>query len=91
MVNPGTCAACDFNRAGNDCQRRMEWIWRGSQSLGSSAEMFAGELFGTGNGGYGTWIGWDNDGGAVQDNPRRHDYNVDQVVDAFSTVHFLLS
>ena len=29
MVNPAICAACDFNRPENDCQRRMEWIWRG--------------------------------------------------------------
>ena len=29
MVSPAVCAACDFNRPENDCQRRMEWIWRG--------------------------------------------------------------
>jgi DNA polymerase epsilon subunit 1 len=29
MVNPAVCAACDFNRPESDCQRRMEWIWRG--------------------------------------------------------------
>ena len=29
MVSAATCAACDFNRAGNDCQRKLEWIWRG--------------------------------------------------------------
>ena len=29
MVTAATCAACDFNRAGNDCQRKLEWIWRG--------------------------------------------------------------
>ena len=32
-----------------------------SQSLGESAQIFAGELYGGGNGGYGTWIGYDGD------------------------------
>ena len=36
--------------------------------VGKSAELFAGEL---GAGGYGAPIGWDNDGGAIQDNPAR--------------------
>ena len=57
-----------------------EWVWQGSQSLGKSAELFAGELT---TGGYGAPIGWDNDGGAIQDNPSRHDYNLDSAVDAF--------
>jgi hypothetical protein len=30
--------------------------------------------------GYGAPISWNNDGGAIQDNPARHDYNADQVV-----------
>lgn len=57
-----------------------EWVWQGSQSLGKSAEVLAGEL---GGGGYGAPIGWDDEGGAIQDNPSRHDYNLDSVVDAF--------
>lgn len=57
-----------------------EWIWQGSQSLGSSAQVFAGQL---GSGGYGTHIGWDNMGGAIQDDPARHDYNLDEMVDSF--------
>mmetsp|Transcript_24894 Transcript_24894/g.45105 ORF Transcript_24894/g.45105 Transcript_24894/m.45105 type:complete len:1133 (-) Transcript_24894:53-3451(-) len=59
----------------------FEWIWEGSQSLGSSAQIFAGELFGSGNGGYGTWISYDGDDPQVQDDPTQHDYNVDMVVD----------
>jgi alpha-mannosidase len=55
-------------------------VWEGSQSLGKSAEVFAGEL---GGGGYGAPIGWDNQGGAVQDNPSRHDYNLDEMVENF--------
>jgi len=59
----------------------FEWIWQGSQSLGESAQIFAGELYGGGNGGYGTWIGYDGDDPQVQDDPRDHDYNVDKVID----------
>ena len=62
---------------------RLEWIWEGSQSLGQSAQIFAGELYGGGGGGYGTWIGYDNPEAEVQDDPRRHDYNVDKIVDQF--------
>ncbi|CAH0728541.1 unnamed protein product, partial [Brenthis ino] len=29
MVGARTCAVCDHNRPGADCQRRMEWMWRG--------------------------------------------------------------
>ena len=52
-------------------QSRTEWIWEGSQSLGKSATLFAGELYGGGGGGYGTWIGYDGDANQVQDDPRR--------------------
>lgn len=62
---------------------RLEWVWQGSESLGKSAEIFAGELFGSGGGGYGTWIGFDGSDNQVQDDPSRHDYNVDQWVDKF--------
>lgn len=29
MVDEQTCAACDFNRPGAQCQRKMAWMWRG--------------------------------------------------------------
>src|SRR5690606_1232778 len=29
IVDEATCAACDFNRPGSQCQRRMAWQWRG--------------------------------------------------------------
>lgn len=29
MVDQATCAACDFNRPGQKCQRKMKWSWRG--------------------------------------------------------------
>lgn len=28
MVDETICAACDFNRAGANCQRNMSWMWR---------------------------------------------------------------
>jgi alpha-mannosidase len=62
---------------------RLEWIWQGSQSLGKTAQIFAGELYGGGGGGYGTWIGFDGPNNQVQDDPSRHDYNVDKMVDQF--------
>ena len=57
-----------------------EWLWQGSESLGGSATIFAGQL---GSGGYGTHISWDGKGGAIQDNPERHDYNLDKLVEEF--------
>lgn len=29
VVDEATCAVCDFNRPGKDCDRRMTWAWRG--------------------------------------------------------------
>jgi alpha-mannosidase len=71
----------DFNVRKNTS--RLEWVWEGSQSLGKSAQIFAGELYGGGGGGYGTWIGFDGPNNQVQDDPSRHDYNVDKMVDEF--------
>jgi alpha-mannosidase len=59
----------------------FEWIWQGSKSLGSSAQVLAGDLYGTGGGGYSTWFNLDGSDQQVQDDPARHDYNVDQWVD----------
>ena len=71
----------DFNIRKNTS--RLEWVWEGSQSMGKSAQIFAGELYGGGGGGYGTWIGFDGNGNQIQDDPSRHDYNVDKIVDQF--------
>ena len=62
----------------------FEWIWQGSESLGASAQIFAGNLYGQGGGGYSTWFNF-NDGKEDQiiDDPTRHDWNVDQWVDKF--------
>lgn len=32
VVDEATCAACDFNKPGAACQRRMAWQWRGEIS-----------------------------------------------------------
>ncbi|KAH8050058.1 hypothetical protein JL722_11590 [Aureococcus anophagefferens] len=61
----------------------FEWIWEGSKSLGASAQVFAGNLYGTGQGGYSTWMNFDGSDDQINDDPRRHDYNVDQWVDKF--------
>ncbi len=29
MVDETDCAACDFNKPGAECQRKMPWMWRG--------------------------------------------------------------
>ncbi|XP_038207055.1 DNA polymerase epsilon catalytic subunit 1 [Zerene cesonia] len=29
MVCASVCAVCDYNRPGADCQRHMDWMWRG--------------------------------------------------------------
>lgn len=29
MIQESNCAACDFNRPGKSCDRRMPWAWRG--------------------------------------------------------------
>lgn len=32
QVDEVTCAACDFNKPGAKCQRKMPWMWRGDYS-----------------------------------------------------------
>jgi DNA polymerase epsilon subunit 1 len=38
IVSESTCASCDFNREENNCQRRMEWVWRGEYYPASKSE-----------------------------------------------------
>ncbi|XP_018524002.1 DNA polymerase epsilon catalytic subunit A [Lates calcarifer] len=38
MVDEATCAACDFNKPGATCQRRMTWQWRGEIMPASRSE-----------------------------------------------------
>ena len=56
---------------------------------GKSAQIFAGNLYGTGGGGYASWFDFDESSSLdyvsqqVNDDPSREDYNVDQWVDKF--------
>ncbi|MFT7808498.1 DNA polymerase epsilon catalytic subunit A isoform X1 [Arapaima gigas] len=38
MVDEATCAACDFNKPGAICQRKMTWQWRGEIMPASRSE-----------------------------------------------------
>nr|XP_027207609.1 DNA polymerase epsilon catalytic subunit A-like [Penaeus vannamei] len=38
MVDETVCAACDFNKPGATCQRKMSWIWRGDMIPASRSE-----------------------------------------------------
>uniref|UniRef100_A0A8D8VQ89 DNA polymerase epsilon catalytic subunit n=3 Tax=Cacopsylla melanoneura TaxID=428564 RepID=A0A8D8VQ89_9HEMI len=38
IVNDTMCAACDYNRPGAQCQRNMEWMWRGEVMPASRSE-----------------------------------------------------
>ncbi|XP_052412304.1 DNA polymerase epsilon catalytic subunit A [Carassius gibelio] len=38
MVDEATCAACDFNKPGANCQRKMTWQWRGEIMPASRSE-----------------------------------------------------
>lgn len=29
IVSDVVCTACDFNRPGKNCLRKLEWVWRG--------------------------------------------------------------
>lgn len=70
----------DFNA--RKPEKRLEWLWQGSDSL-PSLLTFTGELYGAGGGHYNTWIDFNGNGGQINDNPKRHDYNVDKWIDRF--------
>lgn len=38
IVDEATCAACDFNKPGSNCQRKMNWSWRGDFLPASRSE-----------------------------------------------------
>lgn len=41
IVTDEDCAACDFNRPGKTCLRKMTWEWRGETFAATSAEYFS--------------------------------------------------
>ncbi|KAF9999127.1 DNA polymerase epsilon catalytic subunit, partial [Modicella reniformis] len=38
IIDESTCAACDFNKVGKDCDRRMTWSWRGEYFLAKKSD-----------------------------------------------------
>ncbi|CAB0040429.1 unnamed protein product [Trichogramma brassicae] len=38
MVDESACAACDYNKPGAQCQRNMEWMWRGEYLKATAGE-----------------------------------------------------
>ena len=38
IVDEATCAACDFNKPGAQCQRKLTWTWRGQYMPASRSE-----------------------------------------------------
>ena len=38
IVTEERCAACDFNRPGKTCLRKMDWVWRGETFAATRAE-----------------------------------------------------
>eukprot|EP01134_Creolimax_fragrantissima_P001067 CFRG1067T1 len=40
LVNESTCAVCDFNKPGANCQRKMEWVWRGDYIPASKQDYY---------------------------------------------------
>ena len=38
IVTDENCAACDFNRPGKTCLRKMDWVWRGEHFASNVAE-----------------------------------------------------
>ena len=52
MIKPETCAGCCFNSPENNCQRHMEWIWKGEMFTATKQEyvriktQLEGESFG---------------------------------------------
>ena len=64
-------------------QKRLEWIWQASESLGSDASLFTGQFWNN----YGPPSGFNFDIGSgdapIQDDTRLTDYNVKQRVDDF--------
>ncbi|EHA8586834.1 hypothetical protein COCNU_scaffold001050G000020 [Cocos nucifera] len=40
IVSDVVCTACDFNRPGKNCLRKLEWIWRGEIYMGKISDYY---------------------------------------------------
>ncbi|XP_019095087.1 PREDICTED: DNA polymerase epsilon catalytic subunit A-like [Camelina sativa] len=40
IVTDEVCTACDFNRPGKTCLRKLEWVWRGVTFMGKKSDYY---------------------------------------------------
>ncbi|XP_072950830.1 DNA polymerase epsilon catalytic subunit A-like [Typha angustifolia] len=40
IVTDVICTACDFNRPGKNCLRKLEWVWRGEMFMGKRSDYY---------------------------------------------------
>ncbi|KAA8544223.1 hypothetical protein F0562_022235 [Nyssa sinensis] len=40
IVSDEVCTACDFNRPGKTCLRKLEWVWRGETYMAKKSEYY---------------------------------------------------
>ncbi|KAI4373579.1 hypothetical protein MLD38_011693 [Melastoma candidum] len=40
IVTDETCTACDFNRPGKSCLRKLEWVWRGEIFMAKKSDYY---------------------------------------------------
>ncbi|KAG8371187.1 hypothetical protein BUALT_Bualt13G0060900 [Buddleja alternifolia] len=40
IVTDEICTACDFNRPGKNCLRKLEWVWRGETYMGKRSDYY---------------------------------------------------
>ncbi|PIA58925.1 hypothetical protein AQUCO_00400052v1 [Aquilegia coerulea] len=40
IVSDEVCTACDFNRPGKNCLRKLEWVWRGETFMAKKSDYF---------------------------------------------------
>jgi len=69
------------DRQARRATKQLEYIWRGSHSMGKRADTFSGFLWG--DQGYGLYtcpVNFEGYPAGLQDNPARHGYNVDEFV-----------
>uniref|UniRef100_A0A0R0HLB0 DNA polymerase epsilon catalytic subunit n=1 Tax=Glycine max TaxID=3847 RepID=A0A0R0HLB0_SOYBN len=41
IVTEEVCTACDFNRPGKTCLRKLEWVWRGETFMAKKSDYYA--------------------------------------------------
>ncbi|KAG2397467.1 DNA polymerase epsilon catalytic subunit [Vigna angularis] len=41
IVTDEVCTACDFNRPGKTCLRKLEWVWRGETFIAKKSDYYA--------------------------------------------------